>query len=105
MQRHVTDGWNMVAGERHLAPFAGSVRGHHERFDGGGYPDGAAGDSIDLSTRIVTVADAFNAMIADRPYRLPLSPTVAIAELQRHRGTQFDPDCVDAMVDVVLGRA
>jgi len=104
MQRHVIDGWNIVTDERQLAPFSVAVRGHHERFDGRGYPDGLAGERIGLATRIVTVADAFNAMIAVRPYRPAMSPMLAISELERYRGTQFDPDCVDAMVDVVLGR-
>lgn len=104
MQRHVIDGWNLVTDERRLTIFSDAVRGHHERFDGRGYPDGLAGERIGLTTRIVTVADAFNAMIAVRPYRPAMSPMWAIAELERHRGTQFDPDCVDAMVDVVLGR-
>ena len=104
MQRHVIDGWNIVTDDRQLAAFSAAVRGHHERIDGRGYPDGLAGERIGLVTRIVTVADAFNAMIAVRPYRPAMSPTLAIAELERHRGRQFDPDCVDAMVDVVLGR-
>ena len=103
MQRHVIDGWNIVADEALLLPFSAAVRGHHERFDGLGYPDRLSAHKIDLSARIVTVADAFNAMIADRPYRQPMSPLVAITELEKQRGAQFDPECVDAMIGVVLG--
>ena len=103
MQRHVIDGWDIVSGVPILEQFADAVRGHHERFDGRGYPDNLGGTDIALSTRIVTVADSFNAMIADRPYRPPMSPLAALSELEAHRGGQFDPDCVDAMKCVVLG--
>ena len=103
MQRHVIDGCDIVSNVPILQQFAGAVRGHHERFDGRGYPDKLGGTDIELSTRIVTVADSFNAMIADRPYRRPMSPLAALEELEAHRGAQFDPDCVDAMKYVVLG--
>lgn len=104
MQRHVTDGFELIVSEPALLPLAPAVRGHHERFDGRGYPDALKGEDITLATRIVSVADAFNAMIASRPYRPPISPMDAVAELEQKRGSQFDPDCVDAMVDVALGR-
>ncbi len=104
MKQHVIDGWKIAVEVPELRSFADAIRGHHERFDGSGYPDGLIHDQISISTRIVSVADSFNAMIADRPYRPPMSPMKAIEELIRHRGTQFDPDSVDAMIDVVLGR-
>jgi HD-GYP domain-containing protein (c-di-GMP phosphodiesterase class II) len=104
MQRHVIDGWEIAVETPELRPFAPAIRGHHERFDGRGYPDELPGSELALATRIVSVADSFNAMIADRPYRPPMSPMRAIEELERHRATQFDPDCVDAMIDVVLAR-
>lgn len=103
MERHVVDGWTMVNDDPLLSTFGAVVRHHHERFDGAGYPDGLAENAIDLPTRIVTVADAFNAMIAERPYRVSLPPAVALEELERHSGTQFDPACVDAMRAVVTG--
>jgi HD-GYP domain-containing protein (c-di-GMP phosphodiesterase class II) len=65
-------------------------------MDGGGYPDGLAGDEIPLGARIVAVCDAFHAMTSDRPYRRAGSTYDAIAELLRHAGTQFDPDVVAA---------
>jgi hypothetical protein len=68
---------------------------HHERYNGGGYPHGLAGNEIPLGARIVAVADAYHAMIHDRPYKTALGHDEALAELRRHAGTQFDPDVVD----------
>jgi HD-GYP domain-containing protein (c-di-GMP phosphodiesterase class II) len=68
---------------------------HHECFDGTGYPDGLAGDAIPLDARIIAVADSFDAMVADRPYRKGLGVAEAAAELARCAGTQFDPEIVD----------
>jgi HD-GYP domain-containing protein (c-di-GMP phosphodiesterase class II) len=70
-------------------------------LDGRGYPDGLVSSQISLTTRIVTVADSFNAMIGRRPYRLPRSPGDALEQLREHRGTQFDPIVVEAMIEVV----
>jgi len=77
------------------------VRHHHERYDGGGYPDGLAGDDIPLSARIVCVADAFDAMTSNRPYRAALSRGQAMSELRQERGRQFDPDVVDAFLTLL----
>lgn len=74
------------------------VRHHHERIDGNGYPDRLAGDEIPLESRIILVADAFEAMTSDRPYRMAPGQTYAIEELRRHAGTQFDPEIVEALV-------
>jgi putative nucleotidyltransferase with HDIG domain len=104
MRDHAADGGRIVSEVPLLRPFAPIVRGHHERIDGKGYPDGLKGGAIPLAARIVAVADSFNAMIGRRPYRLPLAPTDALNELARHRGTQFDPEIVEAMERVVLGR-
>jgi diguanylate cyclase (GGDEF)-like protein/putative nucleotidyltransferase with HDIG domain len=79
------------------------VRHHHERFDGRGYPDGLAGGDIPLESRIILVADAFEAMTSDRPYRTAPGPEAAVAELRTHAGTQFDPTVVAALCRV-LGR-
>ena len=104
MRAHAAAGEAMVRKAPELRPFAPAVRSHHERLDGRGYPDGLPASAIPLTARVVAVADCFNAMIGRRPYRLPMPPSVALDELLRNRGTQFDPEIVDAMVDVVLGK-
>ncbi len=71
---------------------------HHERFDGRGYPFQLSGDKIPIEGRLVAVADTFDAMTSNRPYRKGMDPELAIAELERGRGTQFDPECVDALI-------
>jgi HD-GYP domain-containing protein (c-di-GMP phosphodiesterase class II) len=77
------------------------VRSHHERWDGGGYPDGLAGREIPLEARIIAVCDSWNAMRTDRPYRKALPEREAIAELTACSGTQFDPELVDVLLEVV----
>jgi putative nucleotidyltransferase with HDIG domain len=77
------------------------VRSHHERWDGGGYPDGLARDEIPVEARIIACCDAWNAMVTDRPYRAALSRESAIAELHANAGTQFDPDVVEAVTRVL----
>ena len=74
------------------------MRSCHERYDGRGYPDGLASDEIPVVARIIFGCDAFNAMTTTRPYRAAMSPAQARAELERNRGTQFDPDVVDAIL-------
>jgi len=76
------------------------VRHHHERYDGAGYPRGLRGDKIPLGARIMAVADAYNAMISERPYRKALSPEDACAELERCKGTQFCPIVVDTFLRI-----
>jgi HD-GYP domain-containing protein (c-di-GMP phosphodiesterase class II) len=78
------------------------VRSHHERWDGGGYPDGLIGEDIPLEARIITCCDSWNAMRTDRPYRKALPVEVAVAELQSGAGRQFDPHVVDTFVRMVL---
>ncbi len=78
-----------------------AVRHHHERYDGRGYPDGLAGASIPLEARIMAVADSFEAMTSDRPYRTALTEPEAVNELRRCAGAQFDPACVDAFIDAI----
>ena len=75
------------------------VRSHHERWDGKGYPDGLRGNDIPLEARIISCCDAFNAMTTTRPYRPAMTQSVAVAELVKNAGTQFDPQVVDALID------
>jgi putative nucleotidyltransferase with HDIG domain len=77
------------------------VRSHHERWDGGGYPDGLAGEEIPLEARIIACCDTWNAMRTDRPYRRALDYDVASAELTSNSGTQFDPTIVDVLITMV----
>jgi putative nucleotidyltransferase with HDIG domain len=104
MRGHAAAGAVIVSEIALLARLVPPVRNHHERVDGRGYPDGHAGADIPLAVRIVSVADSFNAMIGNRPYRLPMPPTQALEELKRYRDTQFDPNVVNAMIDVVAPR-
>jgi diguanylate cyclase (GGDEF)-like protein/putative nucleotidyltransferase with HDIG domain len=78
---------------------------HHERWDGGGYPARLRGDRIPLESRIIAVADAFEAMTGERPYRAQLTPEEALAEISERSGVQFDPACVRALAAVVRGGA
>jgi putative nucleotidyltransferase with HDIG domain len=82
-------------------PVAPIIRHHHERWDGAGYPAGLKGEEIPLLARILTVADAYEAMTADRPYRMGRSRQDAVAELQRCSGTHFDPRVVEAFVEAL----
>ena len=77
------------------------VRSSHERWDGGGYPDGLAGEAIPLESSIVSCCDAFDAMTSDRPYRAGRPPEEALEELLKNSGTQFRPDVVDAVTRIV----
>jgi diguanylate cyclase (GGDEF)-like protein len=77
---------------------------HHERFSGHGYPYGLRGNDIPIGARIVAVADAYDAMIHDRPYKRAMTHEQAIAELRRHAGTQFDPDLVRLFCDLYASR-
>ena len=102
MKTHTVEGQRMLERVGGLLARVGVVvRASHERYDGGGYPDGLAGEAIPLAARIVSACDAYNAMTTDRSYRKALSLEVAVAELRKNAGTQFDPDVVDALVAVV----
>lgn len=81
-----------------------AVRHHHERWDGQGYPDGVSGKAIPLGARIILIADTIDAMTTDRPYRKRLPLDVVVAELQKCRGTQFDPELIDVVVASVAVR-
>ena len=98
------------AGEQILCPISSLqavlplVRSHHERWDGRGYPDGLAGPAIPIGARIVSVCDAFRAMVEVRPYRAARDPEAALAELGACAGTQFDPSCVETLRTVLCER-
>ena len=101
MKTHTIEGQRMLERVGGLLARVGVVvRASHERYDGGGYPDGLAGEAIPLAARIVSACDAYNAMTTDRSYRKALSVEVAVTELRANAGTQFDPDVVEALVAV-----
>ncbi|MEI6448375.1 MAG: HD domain-containing phosphohydrolase [Actinomycetes bacterium] len=98
VRRHTIAAERLIAGIAYLAPIAGVVRAGHERWDGGGYPDGLRGEEIPLAARIVLVCDAFEALTHDRPYRAALPVDKALAELRANAGTQFDPRVVEVFL-------
>ncbi|MDA8387795.1 MAG: HD-GYP domain-containing protein [Nitrospiraceae bacterium] len=98
---HPARGADLLLQAEALPRVAGIIRHHHERFDGTGYPDGLAGDAIPFLSRILYVADAFDSMTADRPYRKAPGKDYAISELRRCSGTQFDPMVVEAFLKIL----
>jgi two-component system cell cycle response regulator len=102
IRQHTIIGERIVGAAEALRPVGRVVRASHERLDGGGYPDGLAGEAIPLGARIVFACDAWDAMTSDRSHRGVLSPDAAAQELRTNAGTQFDADVVDALLAVVL---
>ncbi len=98
--RHPLVAYRILEPLRFLAHEADAIKYHHERYDGKGYPDGLKGEEIPLPARIVTVADAFDAMTSARPYRSALPHDAALAELLRGKGIQFDPRVIDAFAAI-----
>ncbi len=99
MNAHPVLGAEIIAPVAKLAPELPIIRHHHEWFNGSGYPDRLIGDEIPKLARILHVADAFEAMTAQRPYRMtPLTAEQAVGELRKFAGIQFDPAMVDAFV-------
>jgi diguanylate cyclase (GGDEF)-like protein len=101
MRRHTVIGERIILAAPSLAPTAELVRSSHEAFDGTGYPDALRGEDIPLGARIIAVADAFDAIVSDRPYRAARPVDEAVAELRRCAGTQFDPDVVEIFCAMV----
>jgi HD-GYP domain-containing protein (c-di-GMP phosphodiesterase class II) len=100
MQRHCEYGLAIVRDIPHLNRAADLIRYHHERFEGGGYPHGIAGEEIPLAARIFSVADTLDAITSDRPYRKGRSYGEALEEIRRCSGTQFDPKVVRALFEL-----
>jgi HD-GYP domain-containing protein (c-di-GMP phosphodiesterase class II) len=96
MRSHPNQGARIVEPIPFMGEAVEIVRSHHERFDGTGYPRGLEGEEIPLAARIFSIADSFDAMTSDRPYRSALSTDEAVAEILAGSGTQFDPVCVEA---------
>ncbi len=98
MKKHSAAGAEVIKDVKYFAAGSNIIRHHHERWDGTGYPDRIKGEDIPEGARILAVADAFDAMTTDRPYRKALDPKFALKELQDCAGTQFDPKVVEAFV-------
>ena len=103
-KNHPRIGSEIVAGVRFLAAAAPAIRGHHERWDGTGYPDGLAGEAIPLVARIVNAADTWDACTSTRPYQKAFTVDEALEIVGKLRGTQLDPAVHDALVAVVRAR-
>ncbi len=98
MKRHPEIGYRISQNTPELSVVSEYILAHHERWDGNGYPRGLRGEEIPLLSRILAVVDAYDAMVSERPYRRPLQHEQAVAELQRHAGSQFDPEVVQAFL-------
>lgn len=104
VKRHPGSGSNILCEFKNMEKTAELILSHHERWDGMGYPSGLKGENIPLLTRIISIADSYDAMISSRSYRKPLSKSKAIEELRKNAGTQFDPILVHIFIDKVLLR-
>ena len=100
MRKHPQIGFDILKSIQFLGASAEMVLCHQERFDGRGYPRGLAGESIPIFARIFAIADTFDAMTTNRPYRRALAPETARAEIERFKGTQFDPRCAEAFLSM-----
>lgn len=104
IKTHTMIGEELALGSPAIKDLAPAIRGHHERMDGRGYPDGLAGQQIPLASRIIAACDAFDAMANPRQYRAGLGSHRATEVLCEHAGTQWDPRVVDALIRVVARR-
>ena len=102
MKNHTINGYQILRAADRYSNLAEYAMSHHERIDGKGYPNGIKGEDIPLFSRIISVADAFEAMTSDRPYRKAIKKAEAIEELKAHAGTQFDEEIVDLFIHKVL---
>jgi hypothetical protein len=101
MHRHPVHSEQIIRDVPALSHLAPAMRAEHERFDGGGYPDGLAGEAIPLTSRITFVCDAYHAMTSDRPYRRAMTPEAARAEVATGAGSQFCPRAAHALLDIL----
>jgi len=101
MNEHTAFGAEILEHIKQLRDIIPGVRGHHEKYDGTGYPDRLSGEDIDIIARIIAVADTYDAMTTDRPYRKGLSRGIAVEELKKHSGSQFDGAVVEYFIGVL----
>jgi HD-GYP domain-containing protein (c-di-GMP phosphodiesterase class II) len=101
MQKHCEIGFRIAQSTQDLVPIANLILGHHEWWNGAGYPSGLTGEDIPEECRILAIADAYDAMTNDRPYRQAMTNELAIQELRRGAGVQFDPLLVTKFIEVL----
>jgi putative nucleotidyltransferase with HDIG domain len=101
IRRHPLAGAEILQPVAKLQTASEIIRAHHERYDGSGYPYGLVGDAIPLEARVLTVADAYSVMIRGRVYRSAFTQAEAVAELKRCSGSDFDPQVVAALLDLI----
>ncbi len=101
IKSHPSIGYDILSEMPEIKDIGTGARWHHERYDGSGYPDGLSGDEIPLPARIICVADAYDAMTSNRSYRKYMQQHIVRHELEKGRGTQFDPSIADIMLDII----
>jgi len=98
IKKHPEIGYRILSSSPEYADIAQDILSHHERYDGKGYPRGLSGVDIPIRARIITIADSYDAMISERPYRRPLTHQEALEEIRKNAGTQFDPDLAELFI-------
>jgi len=104
IQQHPETGYRLLGTSSEYYNIAEYVHAHHERWDGTGYPKGLKGEAINWKARIITIADAYDAMTCERPYRNALSEEDTVEEIKKNAGVQFDPDIAKLFVEKILGK-
>jgi diguanylate cyclase (GGDEF)-like protein/PAS domain S-box-containing protein len=102
IRHHPEVGFRLLGATNEFSNIAEYVLAHHEKWDGTGYPKGLKGTEIDWKARVIAIADSYDAMTCDRPYRMALDPAAAAAEIKRFAGTQYDPDLARVFIEKVL---
>ena len=105
IKNHPTEGKNIVSRIRGMEHIGQIIEQHHERYDGKGYPNGLSGDEIQPLARILTLADSFDAMTNNRPYQRKKSVMEALGEIERCKGSQFDPEYADMFIRIIRDTA
>ena len=101
LRQHPTIGMRILEPIHFMSRVREIIGQHHERYDGSGYPLGLSGDKLLLEARILSVADSYDAMTSDRPYRNAMPANVALSEIDIHSGTQFDPEVAQSFIELV----